>query len=53
MKIGCGRDSTTLTIWDPVAGALPQGMLYAGDFWPYYTPITSGLVLSGMARSCP
>ena len=53
MKIGCGANGTSLTIWDPVAGPLDQGQLNAGDFWPYYTPITSALLITANGPILP
>jgi len=53
MKIGCGADGTSLTIWDPVAGPLQQGTLNAGDYWPYNTPITSALLITANGPILP
>ncbi len=53
MKIGCGADSTTLTIWDPVAGPQLQGTLNAGEFWPYDTPISTALLITANGPILP
>ncbi len=53
MKISCGANGTSLTIWDPVAGPLSQGTLNAGAFWPYYTPITTALLITANGPILP